>query len=408
MEAALSERTISCLLDQIDELREEVADLKVNGGGGDYYYHVEGVKTKVWPPVRPSDKRIVMIGGGGGFIGSHLAKRLKAEGEYIVIADWAKNIYFEDSEYCNEFHMLDLRFQDNADKACTGVDDVYDLAADMGGMGFIESNHTVILQNSIRININCLASCVEFGVKKFFFSSSACVYPDYAQTQAGEFTPNLKESDAWPADIRSNAYGFEKLVTEEATKWTAHDHPIEVHVARFHNIYGPQGTWKGGREKAPAAFCRKVITNDEVFPMWGDGEQTRSFCLVDDCVEGVIRIMRSDCSEPLNLGSDELISMNDMAKLAMSYENKQLRMEHIPGPQGVRGRNSDNTMIKEKLGWAPSIKLAVGLKGTYFWIKEKVAEDVAAGIDIEQYRGSVIVKATIKDDGASVRTGGGK
>jgi len=273
-------------------------------------------------------------------------------------------------------------------------------------MGFIESNHSIILQNSLRINLNLLASSVELGIKRFFFSSSACVYPDYAQTQAGEFTPNLKEADAWPADIRSNAYGFEKLVMEEACKWHSHDNPsLQTRIARFHNIYGPQGTWKGGREKAPAAFCRKTICNDEVFPMWGDGEQTRSFCLVDDCVEGCIRIMRSDVAEPLNLGSDEMISMNDMAKLTFSYEGKNLKMEHIPGPQGVRGRNSDNTLIKEKLGWAPSIKLADGLKTTYFWIKEKVEADKAKGVNLDEYKGSVIVKAKVSDDGATVRAG---
>jgi len=407
MDAQLSERAITCLLDQIDELKTEVSDLKkANPNAGPYEYTVGGVKTTQWPPVRPAGKKVVLIAGGGGFIGSHLSKRLRAEGEYTVVADWAENIYFDVADYCDEFHLLDLRFQDNCDKVCYGCDEVYDLAADMGGMGFIESNHSIILQNSLRININLLASAVEFKLKKFFFSSSACVYPDYAQTQCGEFSPNLKESDAWPADIRSNAYGFEKLVMEEACKWTSHDNPsLETRVARFHNIYGPQGTWKGGREKAPAAFCRKTLCNDEVFPMWGDGEQTRSFCLVDDCVEGVIRIMRSDCAEPLNLGSDELISMNDMAKLTLSYEGKSLKFEHIPGPQGVRGRNSDNTMIKEKLGWAPSIKLADGLKTTYFWIKEKVEADKAKGIDLEQYKGSVIVKAKVSDDGDSVRAG---
>jgi len=407
MDAQLSERAITCLLDQIDELKTEVADLKKsNPNAGPYEYTVNGVKTTQWPPVRPAGKKVVLIAGGGGFIGSHLSKRLKSEGEYTVIADWAENIYFDVKDYCDEFHLLDLRYQENCDKACYGADEVYDLAADMGGMGFIESNHSIILQNSLRINLNLLASSTELGVKRFFFSSSACVYPDYAQTQCGEFSPNLKESDAWPADIRSNAYGFEKLVMEEACKWTTHDYPsLLTRVARFHNIYGPQGTWKGGREKAPAAFCRKTICNDDVFPMWGDGEQTRSFCLVDDCVEGVIRIMRSDCTEPLNLGSDELISMNDMAKLTFGFDGKTLKMEHIPGPQGVRGRNSDNTMIKEKIGWAPSIKLAEGLKKTYFWIKEKVEEDKKAGIDLDQYKGSVIVKAKAEDDGASVRTG---
>jgi len=346
----------------------------------------------------------VLIAGGGGFIGSHLAIRLMAEGFYVVCADWATNIYFDQEVYCNEFHKFDLRDQDLSDKVTEGCDEVYDLAADMGGMGFIESNHSLILQNSLRINLNLLASAVKYDVKRFFFSSSACVYPDYAQTDA-ECTA-LKETDAWPADVRSNAYGFEKLVAEEACKWTAHDKPsLEMRIARFHNIYGPQGTWKGGREKAPAAFCRKVICNDKIFPMWGDGIQTRSFCLVDDCVTGVCKLMRSTLSEPINLGSDEMISMNGMADLCMSFEGKQLAVEHIPGPQGVRGRNSDNTMIKECLGWAPSIPLAEGLKQTYFWIKAKVEDDIKEGLDIQQYTGSVIFKGNADDDGETVRAG---
>jgi GDP-D-mannose 3',5'-epimerase len=326
----------------------------------------------------------------------------------VVVADWARNPYFEESDYCNEFKLVDLRFMDQAEQAvCPGgvpVNEVYDLAADMGGMGFIEANHSVILQNNLRINLNLLQCAVKHKVSRFFFSSSACVYPDFAQTQAGEFTPNLKESDAWPSDVRSNAYGFEKLAAEEAVKWHGHDHKfMQVRMARSHNIYGPQGTWKGGREKAPAAFCRKAISNDKIFPLWGDGIQTRSFCHVDDCVEGSIRIMRSDVTEPLNLGSDVLISMNDLAKLAMSIEGKDLKIVHIDGPQGVRGRNSDNTLIKEKLGWAPSITLEDGLRRTYTWIKKQIDDEVAAGADIVQFRDSHIVHSNFDDSGEKVR-----
>lgn len=351
---------------------------------------------------KKSKKVKVLVAGGGGFIGSHLAKRLKHDGYHVIVADWAENIYFEQHEFCDEFHNVDLRSQENCDKVTEGVDEVYDLAADMGGMGFILSNHSVILQNNLRIGLNLLQSAAKFRVKRFFFSSSACVYPDYKQEET--VIPALKEEDVWPADLRSNAYGFEKLVMEEACRWTAHDHPsMQVRIGRFHNIYGPQGTWKGGREKAPAAFCRKVLTNEKEFPMWGDGEQTRSFCLVDDCVEAVLRLMRSDCTEPINVGSDRLISMNDLAKLIMTFENKKLKLRHIEGPQGVRGRNSDNTLIKKVLGWAPEISLEIGLKKTYFWIKKQIEDEKRAGVDVSKYRGSEIVKSSVEETGESVR-----
>lgn len=356
-------------------------------------------KTKTGEP-----KLKIAVCGGAGFIGSHICKRLKDEGHEVVSADWKKCEYYKDEEYCHKFFLMDLRVLKNQKIVTEGCDWVFNMAADMGGMGFIQSNHSVITFNNTLLSLNCVEACRFNSVKRYFYASSACAYPEHIQTST-DLSHGLKESDAWPARPQ-DMYGLEKLYGEETAKAFASDFDLVARIGRFHNIYGGHATWKGGREKAPAAFCRKVITNDEVFPMWGDGEQTRSFCLVDDCVEGVIRIMRSDCYEPLNLGSDELISMNDMAKLAMSFENKQLRIEHIPGPQGVRGRNSDNTMIKEKLGWAPSITLPVGLKKTYFWIKQKVAEEVANGADIDTYKGSVIVKATLKDDGASVRKGG--
>jgi len=331
----------------------------------------------------------VFLAGGAGFIGSHLAKRLKQEGNYVVVADWQKNVYFEQEEYCNEFHLSDLRWLDNCVQVCKGVEEVYDLAADMGGMGFIQSNHSTILYNNIMISFNMVEAARRSGtVKRFFYSSSACIYPEHKQVQ--EDVPGLKESDAWPAQPQ-DAYGLEKLVSEELCKHYGKDFAIEFRVARFHNIYGPQGTWKGGREKAPAAFCRKVICSKNEFEMWGDGKQTRSFCLIDDCVEGVLRLMYSDVREPINIGSEEMVSMNDMAALAMGFEQKKLKINHIPGPEGVRGRNSDNTMIKERLGWEPTTSLVVGLKKTYWWIKDQIEKEQKAGIDISIYASSKIV-----------------
>jgi len=335
-----------------------------------------------------SGKR-VLVAGGGGFIGSHLAKRLKNEGHYVIAADWQRNEYFKEEEFCNEFLLLDLRSFENCMKATKDVVEVYNLAADMGGMGFIQSNHSVILYNNTMISFNMAEAARRNGVKRFFYSSSACVYPEYRQTD--EANPGLKESDAWPAQPQ-DAYGLEKLATEELCKWYGHDFPqMEFRVARFHNIYGPQGTWKGGREKAPAAFSRKVIASEKEFEMWGDGKQTRSFCYIDDCVEGIIRLMQSDVKEPLNLGSEEMISMNDMAKLIMSFEGKNLTIKHIPGPEGVRGRNSDNTLIRQKLGWAPSISLKDGLQRLYTWLKPEIEKEKQKGVDISIYGSSKIV-----------------
>jgi len=344
-----------------------------------------------------SDKKVgirILVAGGAGFIGSHLAKRLKEEGNYVIAADWQRNHYFQQEEFCNEFHLLDLRSLENCLKVTTNVEHVYHLAADMGGMGFIQSNHGVILYNNTMMSFNMVEASRRNGVKRFFYSSSACIYPEYKQTD--EDNPGLKEADAWPASPQ-DAYGLEKLVTEELCKHYGLDYGIEFRIARFHNIYGPQGTWKGGREKAPAAFCRKVICSEKEFEMWGDGKQTRSFCFIEDCVEGVLRLMRSDVKEPLNIGSDEMIGMNDMATLIMGFEGKNLKIHHIPGPEGVRGRNSDNTLIKQKLGWAPSITLKDGLKRTYSWIKKQVEKEKVEGGDVSIYSNSKIVKERTPD-----------
>jgi len=334
------------------------------------------------------NKKRVLVAGGAGFIGSHLAKRLKNEGNHVVVADWQENIYFKQNEFCDEFHLLDLRSFDNCMKATQGCEDIYCLAADMGGMGFIQSNHSTILYNNTMISFNMVEAARRCAVKRFFYSSSACIYPEYKQTDPNN--PGLKESDAWPAEPQ-DAYGLEKLVTEELCKHYGKDFGIAFRIGRFHNIYGPQGTWKGGREKAPAAFCRKVLTG-QYFEMWGNGEQTRSFCYVDDCVEGILRLMRSDVPIPLNIGSDEMISMNDMAKLIMTFDNKQTEIKHIPGPEGVRGRNSDNTLIKEKLGWAPSISLKDGLKRLYDWLKVEIEKEKASGVDVSVYGHSQVVQ----------------
>jgi len=339
-----------------------------------------------------------LVTGAGGFIGSHLARRLLSEGHEVVGVDWKRNEYFTDDEICTTFLLLDLRDLNNCKTACEGCEWVFNLAADMGGMGFIQSNHSRIMYNSTMLSMNVLEAARCAGVKRYFYSSSACVYPEHIQdTENMNGRSGLKEEDAWPA-APQDGYGLEKLYAEECAKYYGKDFGFAVRLARFHNIYGAQGTWKGGREKAPAAFCRKMLASETEFEMWGDGNQTRSFCYVDDCVEGIVRLMASDIEEPLNVGSDEMISMNDMAKMIATFENKDLPIKHIPGPEGVRGRNSDNEKIQELLGWAPPRNLEEGLRKTYFWIKEQMAKDMAAGIDKSTYSSSTVVAQTMEND----------
>ena len=333
----------------------------------------------------------ICVTGAGGFIGSHIAKRLKEEGHHVVAVDWKEQEHFDNEEFCHEFVLLDLRTLDNCIKACEGCDEVYHLAADMGGMGFIQSNHSVILYNNTVCDFNMLEAARHNGVKRFFYASSACIYPEHKQLEAENVS--LKESDAWPAQPQ-DAYGLEKLAMEELAIHYGQDFGMETRIARFHNIYGPHGTWKGGREKAPASFCRKAITSDVEFEMWGDGKQTRSFCYIDDCVEGVLRLMRSDYTKPLNIGSDECVTMNQMAEMALRFAGKDIPIKHIPGPEGVRGRNSDNTLIKEVLGWAPEICLEDGLRRTFDWIKAKVEAESAGGVNVAQYASSQVVTQT--------------
>lgn len=314
----------------------------------------------------------VCIGGGAGFIGSFIAKRLKEEGCYVICADWKDNEFMKPEEFCNEFHKVDLRLLDECLKVTKDCAHVYNLAADMGGMGFIVSNQSVLLYNNTMISFNMLEAARQNSVKRYFYSSTACVYNEALQLDPNN--PGLTENMAWPARPQ-DTYGLEKLYAEEMGIAYMKDFPIQVRMARYHNVYGPCGTWKGGREKVPAAFCRKAICSTTEFEVWGDGKQTRSFMFIADCVEGSIRIMLSDCKEPLNLGTDEMVDMNSFAKLAMSIEGKDLPIKNIPGPEGVRGRNSDNTMIKEKIGWAPSISIKDGLKVTLAWIKEQVNKE---------------------------------
>lgn len=296
--------------------------------------------------------------------------------------------------FCDEFILVDLRLFENCAKVVDGCEHVFNLAADMGGMGFIQSNHSVIMYNNTMISFNMLEAARQAGSKRFFYASSACIYPEGKQLDTEIEGGGLKEECAWPAQPQ-DAYGLEKLASEEIAIHYNKDFDIECRIARFHNIYGPYGTWKGGREKAPAAFCRKVITAKDEVEMWGDGKQTRSFTFIDDCVEGILRITKSDYRMPLNLGSDEMVSMNGMMSTIMTFDGQNKSIKHIPGPEGVRGRNSDNQLIFEKLGWAPSIKLEDGLRVTYSWIKSQVEKEAKEeGKDVSEYASSMIVQTS--------------
>ncbi|TXG72149.1 hypothetical protein EZV62_000728 [Acer yangbiense] len=351
-------------------------------GYGEYTY--ENLERE---PYWPSQNLRISITGAGGFIASHIARRLKSEGHYIIASDWKKNDHMPEDMFCHEFHLADLRVMDNCLKVTTGVDHVFNLAADMGGMGFIQSNHSVIMYNNTMISFNMLEAARIKGVKRFFYASSACIYPEFKQLDTNV---SLKESDAWPAEPQ-DAYGLEKLATEELCKHYTKDFGIEC-----------------GREKAPAAFCRKAITSTDKFEMWGDGKQTRSFTFIDECVEGVLRLTKSEFREPVNIGSDEMVSMNEMAEIVLSFDNKKLPIHHIPGPEGVRGRNSDNNLIKEKLGWAPTMKLKDGLRITYFWIKEQIEKEKSQGIDLSIYGSSKVVGTQAPVQLGSLRAADGK
>jgi GDP-D-mannose 3',5'-epimerase len=314
-----------------------------------------------------------LVTGAGGFIGSHLVTYLKDLGY------WVRGVDIKLPEFSNtdadEFELLDLRRWPNCLQATRDIDEVYALAADMGGMGFISGNHAQILHNNALINIHTIEAARVNGIKRYFYTSSACVYPEYLQ-ETTDVTP-LKEEDAYPAQPQ-DAYGWEKLIIERVCTHYREDYDIETRIVRFHNIFGALGTWEGGREKAPAALCRKIavakLTGNPEIEIWGDGEQTRSFCYIDDCVVGIHKLMRSDYNEPLNLGQDRLITINELADIIANAAGIEIVRKHVPGPQGVRGRNSDNNRLRQVLGWEPEISLEEGLAKTYAWIESQVAE----------------------------------
>jgi nucleoside-diphosphate-sugar epimerase len=314
----------------------------------------------------------VLVTGAGGFIGHHLVAYLKRRGYRVRGVDLKLPEY--ERSAADEFEVLDLRRWEDCLHATRGIDEVYALAADMGGMGFISNHHSQILHNNTLISVHTLEAARANGVSRYLYTSSACVYPEYLQEDAA-VTP-LKEDDAYPAQPQ-DAYGWEKLITERLCTHYREDYGLETRIVRFHNIFGPLGTWEGGREKAPAALCRKVamarLTADPVVEIWGDGEQTRSFCYIDDCCEGIYRLMRSDYAEPLNLGQDRMVTINELADMVATIAGVPITKRHVEGPQGVRGRNSDNTRLRDVLGWEPEISLEEGLRRTYAWIEEQVA-----------------------------------
>ncbi|MBE2185808.1 MAG: NAD-dependent epimerase/dehydratase family protein [Rhodothermales bacterium] len=309
---------------------------------------------------------LVLVTGAGGFIGHHLVSYLKAKGYRVRGADQKLPEY--EPSAADEFLQVDLREPEACRRAVEGVKEVYHLAADMGGIGYITGNHATITRNDTRINLEMLDAAMDAGVERFLFSSSACVYPQHLQHDPD--VAGLKEDDAWPAEPEEG-YGLEKLFMEKLCQYYREDHGMETRVVRFHNVYGPKGTYEGGKEKAPAAICRKVALtpNGGTIDVWGDGLQTRSFMHVDDCVEGLHRLMRSDYPHPLNLGTEELVTINELVDIAAEVAGKTIHRNHdLTKPQGVRGRNSDNSRLRDVLGWEPQIWLREGLAPTYAWI----------------------------------------
>lgn len=317
-----------------------------------------------------------LVTGAGGFVGNHLVRYLKERGYWVRGVDlkppeWGKSA-------ADEFYQDDLRHSHDALLAMNTwtsgpFDEVYALAADMGGMGFISTHHAQILHNNALININTLDAAKEYGVGRYLYTSSACVYPEYAQTET--WVPGLKESDAWPAQPQ-DAYGLEKLVTEELCKHYCRDYGLETRIVRLHNVYGPLGTYDGGREKAPAAMCRKVAqvkrNGTHELEIWGDGEQTRSFLYIDDALDGIYAAMQSDYTDPLNIGSDRQVSINELVDMVAQVAGVDVVKRYVDGPMGVRGRNSDNTLVRQVLGWEPRVSLEAGLAATYKWIEAQV------------------------------------
>jgi nucleoside-diphosphate-sugar epimerase len=318
----------------------------------------------------------IVVAGAGGFIGGHLVKEMIKKGRHVRAVDIKPlNEWYQISDKADNL-ILDLRLRDNCYQAVNGFNEVYNLAADMGGMGFIENNKAACMI-SVLINTHLLIASKECGIDRFFYASSACVYNGEKQTDPQN--PGLKESDAYPA-LAEDGYGWEKLFSERMCRHFREDFGLTTRVARFHNVYGPFGTFDGGREKAPAAVCRKVIeagiTGKKEIVIWGDGHQTRSFMYIDDCIKGIQDIMSSDIEEPLNLGSSEMVSINELVGIVEDIAGYKLhRTYDLKAPKGVRGRNSENTLIKKYLGWEPSIPLREGMRKTYEWIGEQVVND---------------------------------
>ncbi len=318
----------------------------------------------------------IVVTGAGGFIGGHLVKELIRQGHNIRAVDIKQlDEWYQISDEAENM-VLDLRLRENCDKAVKGCNEVFNLAADMGGMGFIENNKAACMI-SVLINTHLLIASREYGIERFFYSSSACVYNGDKQTDPDN--PGLKESDAYPA-LAEDGYGWEKLFSERMCRHFSEDFSLITRVARFHNVYGPFGTYDGGREKAPAAICRKVIqagiSGEKKIVIWGDGHQTRSFMYIDDCIKGIQDIMYSDIDEPINLGSSEMVSINELVDIVEDIAGYKLERKYdLKAPKGVRGRNSDNTLIRKYLGWEPSIPLRKGLEKTYDWIREQIVSE---------------------------------
>jgi len=320
-----------------------------------------------------------LVLGGGGFIGAHMVKRLKREGFRVRAVDLAYP-HFAKSE-ADEFVIADLRDPASCRNALDRhFDEIYQFAADMGGAGYIfTGEHDAdVMRNSAMINLNVLTALAESGSRRIFYASSACIYPEH--NQLDPTAPVTREDSAYPANPDSE-YGWEKLFSERLYLSYCRNYGIEARIARYHNIFGPEGTWTGGREKVPAALCRKVAETRDggEIEMWGDGEQTRSFLYVDECLEGTVRLLRSDFTGPVNIGSDEMVTINGLARMIIAISGKTLSIRHVPGPLGVRGRNSDNALITEKLGWAPSQPLKTGIEKNYAWIARQVAEAAGRG-----------------------------
>lgn len=337
----------------------------------------------------------VLVTGAGGFIGHHLTRYLVERGY------WVRGVDIKEPEYeptaAHEFELLDLRRWENCLQATREVDEVYGLAANMGGIGFIESNKALIVRDNTLINLHTIDAAKENNVKRYLYTSSACIYPGYLQKDA-DVTP-LREEDAYPADAE-DGYGWEKLYMERVCRHYMEDFGLDTRVVRFHNIFGPLGTYDGGREKSPAAICRKVALAEDgdAIEVWGDGEQTRSYCYVDDCVEGIYRLMRSEYREPLNLGQDRMLSINELVDIVAGIAGKQIRKEYdLTKPQGVRGRNSDNTRLREVLQWEPQLSLEDGLAITYRWIQGQLQKAEGSNSDagkISQTQHEAVTVAT--------------